>query len=66
MIATAIFVVTHLLLMIGLATPDKIAFDEVHYVPAAKQLIGKAPHEALLNPMHPPLAKEFMGRHCFS
>jgi len=61
MIATAIFVVTHLLLMIGLATPDKIAFDEVHYVPAAKQLIDKAPREALLNPMHPPLAKEFMA-----
>jgi dolichyl-phosphate-mannose-protein mannosyltransferase len=60
-IAAAIFVVAHLLLMIGLATPDKIAFDEVHYVPAAKQLIEKAPHEALLNPMHPPLAKEFMA-----
>ncbi|MBF5067615.1 dolichyl-phosphate-mannose--protein mannosyltransferase, partial [Salmonella enterica subsp. enterica serovar Istanbul] len=60
-IAVAIFVGVHLLLMIGLTTPDKIAFDEVHYVPAAKQLIAKASHEPLLNPMHPPLAKEFMA-----
>ena len=37
LIASAIFVIAHALLMIGLATPDKITFDEVHYVPAAKQ-----------------------------
>lgn len=60
-IASAIFVVAHLLLMIGLGTPEKIAFDEVHYVPAAKQLLERGPHEPLLNPMHPPLAKEFMA-----
>jgi dolichyl-phosphate-mannose--protein O-mannosyl transferase len=60
-ISAAIFVIAHLLLMIGLTTPDKIAFDEVHYVPAAKQLLEKGPHEPLLNPMHPPLAKEFMA-----
>ncbi|MFX4997822.1 hypothetical protein ABTC24_19455, partial [Acinetobacter baumannii] len=30
MIAGAIFVVAHLLLMIGFTTPDKITFDEVH------------------------------------
>lgn len=60
-ISAAIFVVAHLLLMIGLTTPDKIAFDEVHYVPAAKQLLEPGPHEPLLNPMHPPLAKEFMA-----
>lgn len=60
-IASAIFVATHLLLMIGLTTPGKIAFDEVHYVPAAKQLLEKGPHVPLLNPMHPPLAKEFMA-----
>ncbi|MFO1107803.1 MAG: phospholipid carrier-dependent glycosyltransferase [Bradyrhizobium sp.] len=47
--------------MIGLTTPEKIAFDEVHYVPAAKQLLEKGPHQLLLNPMHPPLAKEFMA-----
>ncbi|HEY0851543.1 MAG TPA: phospholipid carrier-dependent glycosyltransferase [Bradyrhizobium sp.] len=60
-IAGAIFVIAHLLLMIGLGTPEKIAFDEVHYVPAAKQLLEKGSHEPLLNPMHPPLAKEFMA-----
>ena len=60
-IASAIFVATHLLLMIGLTAPGKIAFDEVHYVPAAKQLLEKGPHAPLLNPMHPPLAKEFMA-----
>ena len=60
-VAAAIFVIAHLVLMIGITTPDKIAFDEVHYVPAAKQLLEKGPHEQLLNPMHPPLAKEFMA-----
>ena len=60
-IAAAIFVAAHLLLMIGITTPEKIVFDEVHYVPAAKQLLEKGPHESLLNPMHPPLAKEFMA-----
>ena len=38
LIASAIFVIAHLLLLIGLTTPDKITFDEVHYVPAAKQM----------------------------
>ena len=60
-IAAAIFVAAHLVLMVGLTTPEKITFDEVHYVPAAKQLLEKGPHEPLLNPMHPPLAKEFMA-----
>ena len=60
-IATAIFVVAHLLLMIGSTTPEKITFDEVHYVPAAKQLLEPGPHQPLLNPMHPPLAKQFMA-----
>ena len=60
-IAAAIFVVAHVLLMIGLTTPGKIAFDEVHYVPAAKQFLERGPNESLLNPMHPPLAKELMA-----
>jgi dolichyl-phosphate-mannose-protein mannosyltransferase len=38
-IAVVIFVAAHLALMIGLTTPDKIIFDEVHYVPAAKQML---------------------------
>ncbi len=60
-ISAAIFVVAHLALMIGLTTPDKINFDEVHYVPAAKQLLEPGVPNPLLNPMHPPLAKEFMA-----
>ncbi len=47
--------------MIGLTTPNKITFDEVHYVPAAKQLLEPGLHTPLLNPMHPPLAKELMS-----
>ncbi len=60
-VASAIFIAAHLLLMIGFTTPEKITFDEVHYVPAAKQLLEPGPHQPLLNPMHPPLAKEFMA-----
>jgi dolichyl-phosphate-mannose-protein mannosyltransferase len=60
-ISASIFVVAHLALMIGLSTPDKINFDEVHYVPAAKQLLEQGVPNPLLNPMHPPLAKEFMA-----
>ena len=60
-ICVAIFVVAHLALMIGLTTPDKINFDEVHYVPAAKQLLEPGIHDPLLNPMHPPFAKHIMA-----
>ena len=60
-ICVAIFVVAHLALMIGLTTPDKINFDEVHYVPAAKQLLEPGVHSPLLNPMHPPFAKQIMA-----
>lgn len=60
-ISAAIFFTAHLALMIGLTTPDKINFDEVHYVPAAKQLLEPGEHTPLLNPMHPPLAKEIMA-----
>ncbi len=47
--------------MIGLTTPDKIMFDEVHYVPAAKQMLEPGIPAPLLNPMHPPLAKQIMA-----
>lgn len=47
--------------MIGLTTPDKITFDEVHYVPAAKQMLEPGTPGPLLNPMHPPLAKQMMA-----
>ena len=60
-IAVAIFLATHFALLIGLVTPDKFVFDEVHYVPAARQMLGATPSQPMLNPMHPPLAKELIA-----
>lgn len=61
MIAVAIFLAVHLALLIGLTTPEKFVFDEVHYVPAARQMLGSMPSQQMLNPMHPPLAKELIA-----
>jgi dolichyl-phosphate-mannose-protein mannosyltransferase len=47
--------------MIGLTTPYKIIFDEVYYVPAAKQMLEPGIANPILNPMHPPLAKQLMA-----
>ncbi|RXH41962.1 phospholipid carrier-dependent glycosyltransferase [Bradyrhizobium zhanjiangense] len=60
-IAVAIFLVAHLALLIGLATPEKFVFDEVHYVPAARQMLTPVMSEPMLNPMHPPLGKELIA-----
>ncbi|MBK3665257.1 phospholipid carrier-dependent glycosyltransferase [Bradyrhizobium diazoefficiens] len=60
-IAVAIFLAAHLALLIGLVTPEKFVFDEVHYVPAARQMLGSTPSQPMLNPMHPPLAKELIA-----
>lgn len=60
-IAVAIFLVAHLALLIGLATPEKFVFDEVHYVPAARQMLAPAMSQPMLNPMHPPLGKELIA-----
>ncbi|WP_316235209.1 MULTISPECIES: phospholipid carrier-dependent glycosyltransferase [unclassified Bradyrhizobium] len=61
MTALLIFAIAHVVLMIGLALPPKFVFDEVHYVPAARQMLGLAPATPQLNPMHPPLAKELIA-----
>lgn len=61
MIAVALFLVAHLALLIGLAKPEKSVFDEVHYVPAARQMLAPSMSEPMLNPMHPPLAKELIA-----
>ncbi|MGJ5047656.1 phospholipid carrier-dependent glycosyltransferase [Bradyrhizobium oligotrophicum] len=61
MTALLIFAITHVVLMIGLAAPPKFVFDEVHYVPAARQMLGLGPATPQLNPMHPPLAKELIA-----
>ncbi|MGJ5007584.1 phospholipid carrier-dependent glycosyltransferase [Bradyrhizobium oligotrophicum] len=61
MTALLIFAIAHVVLMIGLASPPKFVFDEVHYVPAARQMLGLGPATPQLNPMHPPLAKELIA-----
>jgi dolichyl-phosphate-mannose-protein mannosyltransferase len=59
--AVTIFVVAHLVLLIGVAAPEKFYFDEVHYVPAARQMLEPVMPEPMLNPMHPPLAKQLIA-----
>ncbi|MBR0830407.1 phospholipid carrier-dependent glycosyltransferase [Bradyrhizobium manausense] len=59
--AVAIFLIAHLVLMIGVTTPEKFVFDEVHYVPAARQMLEPVLPNPMLNPMHPPLAKELIA-----
>ena len=60
-LAIAIFVVAQLVLLVGVGTPDKFYFDEVHYVPTARQMLAAEPSAPLLNPMHPPLAKQLIA-----
>ena len=38
-IAAVIFIIAHLALLVGVTTPEKFYFDEVHYVPAARQML---------------------------
>jgi dolichyl-phosphate-mannose-protein mannosyltransferase len=60
-IALAIFVVAHFALLIGVTTPEKFYFDEVHYVPAARQMLEPVKPSPMLNPMHPPLGKQLIA-----
>jgi dolichyl-phosphate-mannose--protein O-mannosyl transferase len=60
-IAAVIFVAAQFALLLGITTPDKLYFDEVHYVPAARQMLLPVIQEPILNPMHPPLAKEIIA-----
>jgi hypothetical protein len=39
----------------------KIYFDEVHYVPATRHILEPVMPAPMLNPMHPPLAKQLMA-----
>jgi dolichyl-phosphate-mannose--protein O-mannosyl transferase len=61
LISVIIFLVAHLLLLTGITTPDKFVFDEVHYVPAARQMLEPVMPSPMLNPMHPPLAKQIIA-----
>src|ERR1700733_8710671 len=60
-IAVILFLAAHFALLEGVTTPDKFYFDEVHYVPAARQMLEPASSAPLLNPMHPPLAKQLIA-----
>lgn len=60
-IALVLFVCAHVALLIGVSRPEKFYFDEVHYVPAARQMLEPVMSTPLLNPMHPPLAKELIA-----
>lgn len=60
-VAAIIFVIAHLALLVGVTTPEKFYFDEVHYVPAARQMLEPVLPNPVLNPMHPPLAKQLIA-----
>jgi dolichyl-phosphate-mannose-protein mannosyltransferase len=60
-IAVVSFIVAHLALLVGITTPEKFYFDEVHYVPAARQMLEPVMPSPMLNPMHPPLAKQLIA-----
>jgi dolichyl-phosphate-mannose-protein mannosyltransferase len=60
-VAIIIFVAAHFALLVGVTTPDKFYFDEVHYVPAARQMLEPVMPSPMLNPMHPPFAKQLIA-----
>ena len=60
-IVAVIFFAAHLALLVGVTTPEQFYFDEVHYVPAARQMLEPVMPTPMLNPMHPPLAKQLMA-----
>jgi dolichyl-phosphate-mannose--protein O-mannosyl transferase len=60
-IALILFASAHAAMLIGISRPEKFYFDEVHYVPAARQMLEPVMSPPLLNPMHPPLAKELIA-----
>jgi dolichyl-phosphate-mannose--protein O-mannosyl transferase len=60
-IAGTILFASHFVMLIGITTPEKFYFDEVHYVPAARQMLEPVTPQPMLNPMHPPLAKQLIA-----
>jgi hypothetical protein len=50
--AVIIFFAAHLALLVGVTTPEKFYFDEVHDVPAARQMLEPVMPAPRLNPMH--------------
>ena len=60
-IVVIVFLAAHVALLIGVTTPEKFYFDEVHYVPAARQMLEPVMPRPMFNQMHPPLAKQLMA-----
>ena len=60
-VAVIMFFAAHFALLVGVTTPEKFVFDEVHYVPAARQMLEPVMPQPMLNPMHPPLAKQLIA-----
>lgn len=60
-ISVILFLAAHFVLLVGVTTPEKFYFDEVHYVPAARQMLEPVMSSPMLNPMHPPLAKQLIA-----
>jgi dolichyl-phosphate-mannose-protein mannosyltransferase len=60
-VAAILFFAAHFALLTGITTPEKFYFDEVHYVPAARQMLEPDMSTPILNPMHPPLGKQLMA-----
>jgi dolichyl-phosphate-mannose-protein mannosyltransferase len=58
LVAILIGLAAEMLFLWGVATPHKLVFDEIHYVPAARALLAL---QAPLNTEHPLLAKEFIA-----
>jgi hypothetical protein len=50
--AVIIFFAAHFALLVGVTTPEKFYFDEVHDVPAARQMLEPVMPAPRLNPMH--------------
>jgi dolichyl-phosphate-mannose-protein mannosyltransferase len=61
LVAIVLFLSAHFALLVGVNTSDKFVFDEVHYAPAARQMLEPVMSTPLLNPMHPPLAKQLIA-----
>jgi dolichyl-phosphate-mannose-protein mannosyltransferase len=59
--AVVLFFAAHFAILAGVTTPEKFYFDEVHYVPAARQMLEPGTAAPILNPMHPPLAKQLIA-----
>ena len=60
-VVVIVFLAAHVALLVGVTAPEKFYFDEVHYVPAARQMLEPVMPRPMFNQMHPPLAKQLMA-----